>query len=375
MDQWLRRSMLRRAPFALLAVAVALAACVGSSSPAGAPGTGSPSPSRTESPPPPPPPPPIAPLTGLEVESEAIVRRPALAVKIDNATGARPQVGLERADIVYEEPVEGGITRFIAVFHSQGAPRVGPVRSARLTDLDVLAEYGRPLLSFSGAAGYVLRAVARADLVSLEHGRFGSLYRRDGSRPAPHNLFSSTQELWRAARNANATPAPSLFAFGDLPDPPPAATAASPSPGEASPSPPSPSWPSGARVTIPFAGSSWTAIWRWNADAGRYVRAHGTGPHRAATGRRIGAENVIVMRVRTQRRNQAAAARGTPELRLVGSGQAVLLRDGVRIPGRWSRASLDEQTVFTDMRGRPFVLAPGQTWIELVPTRIRPRYA
>ena len=196
-----------------------LSACTGSTPAAGP--SSSPSTTPIASPSPTPPPPVLAPLTGLQLTSAAILTRPALAVKIDNHTGARPQVGLHLADIVYEEPVEGGITRFIAIFHSRDASKVGPVRSARLTDLQVLAEYGRPLLAFSGAAGYVLKAVRKANLVSLPHGAYGSIYRRDSSQwVAPHNLFTSTKDLWRVARDRNTSPAPAKFGFGALVAPP-----------------------------------------------------------------------------------------------------------------------------------------------------------
>ena len=291
-----------------------------------------------------------------------------LAVKIDNHTGARPQIGLQLADIVYEEPVEGGITRFIAIFHSHDASKVGPVRSARLTDLQVLAEYGRPLLAFSGAAGYVLKAVRNANLVSLPHGAYGSIYRRDSSRwVAPHNLFTSTKDLWRVARDRHTSPAPEKFGFGALVAPPPA-----PMP-TASASPVPAAWPKGRKATIPFGGA-WTAVWRWDGKSQTYLRWNGAVPHRVVTGAQIGAANVLVMRVATERNNSQAAAHGTPELALVGSGEAVLLRNGIRIVGTWSRASLTSPTTFIDSLGRPFVFAPGNTWVELVPTKIKPRY-
>ena len=342
----------------LTAILLALSACT-TSSPNVAPSQ-SPSPSATS--PTPAPPPAFATLTGLRLKDPATNRRPALAVKIDNHIDGRPQVGLDRADVVYEEPVEGGITRFIAIFHSQDATKVGPVRSARLTDLEVLREYGKPLLSFSGAAGYVLKAIRKSEfLVSLPHGRFPSIYRRDSSRWfAPHNLFTSTKDLWRVGRGTSATPAPVLFGFGE-PAPPPPSTGAIPR------------WPRGRKATIPFGGS-YTAVWSYDGGSGRYLRWHGNVKHRTLTGGQVTAANVLVMRVATTRSNRDAAAHGTPELELVGSGEFVLLRNGIRIAGRWSRARPGAPTRFTDELGRPVLLAPGNTWIELVPTRIVPKY-
>ncbi|MGH2794296.1 MAG: DUF3048 domain-containing protein [Actinomycetota bacterium] len=365
---------MRRVIVSFLLLVVALAGCT-SSDPAGQP-TPSPSPTPSSpSPTPTPAPPLLAPLTGLRLASASILKRPALAIKIDNHTGARPQVALDRADIVYEEPVEGGITRFIAIFHSRDAGTVGPVRSARLTDLDVLAEYGRPLLSFSGAASYVLRSIRKANLVSLPHGAYGSIYRRNSSNwVAPHNLFTSTVSLWRVARDRHTSPAPRKFTYGALLPPPPVPQPSA-SPGATStPAPVIARWPSGRSVTVPFGGA-WTARWRYDARLRRYVRFHASRPHRLLNGTQVNAANVLIMRVGLQKRSLAAAAHGTPELALVGSGEAVLLRNGVRIVGRWSRARLHAPTVFTDKLGRPMMFNPGVTWVELVPTKIKPRYA
>ncbi|MFY9588056.1 MAG: DUF3048 domain-containing protein [Actinomycetota bacterium] len=357
----------------VLALGLLLGACT-DSTPSAKDKT-SPSPSISASTPVPPAPPPIAPLTGLRTTA-AILKRPALAIKIDNHSDARPQVNLDRADIVYEEPVEGGITRFIAVFHSRDADKIGPVRSARLTDLDVLAQFNRPLLAFSGAATYVLRAVRVAVrnklIISMPHGAFGGLYRRDNSRwVAPHNLFTSTGGLWRAARSRRPGPAPKLFTFGALVPPPPLPVAAS----SATPSPtPIPrAFPAGRRVIVPFGGA-YTADWRYAGRYRKYLRWTGGRSHRLVGGRQISASNVVIMIVRTSSKNRAAARKGTPQLGLVGSGPVVLYRNGVRVTGRWSRANLRSPTRFTDGFGRPMIFAPGNTWFELVPTRIHPRY-
>jgi hypothetical protein len=302
------------------------------------------------------------------VASKALARRPVLAVKIDNAVAARPHVGIDRADVVYELPVEGGITRFIAIYQSRDARAVGPIRSSRLSDIDLLAEYGRPLLAFSGAAGYVLDALAGANLVLLPHGANGSIYWRESGRYAPHNLMSATRPLYGAGAGRGATRPPRPFAFGELPaaipfrtwppEPPPRSTL----PGR-----------SGLHARISFSSESWTAVWDYRT--GLYRRSHGSVPHRTAGGTRITAQNVIIMSI-VSRIGGASDKAGntTPQLQFVGSGGAVLLRDGRRFEGRWSRASLAQATRFTDRRGRPFVLSPGNTWIEVVPTDVLPRY-
>lgn len=338
-----------------------LTSCTGSEPSA----TPSPSGSATLSSSPTPPPPVLAPFTGRVASSSAIARRGVLAIKIDNATAARPHVGLDLADVVYEEPVEGGITRFIALFHSRDARTVGPIRSARLADIDILGDYGRAILAYSGAAGYVEKELRSADhLILMRHGAFGSLYRRDRSRRAPHNLFSSTTALYGAARPKPTLEVPPLFSFEDaIPEPP------EPSPSPSATATPAAAWPSGKSVRIPFSSAAWTAVWRYNAATGLYRRWHGSNPHRVASGKQITAANVIVMKVRARPGSRAdGAGNTTPQLTLVGSGAATLLRDGVRIKGTWRRASLSAATTFTDQLGRPFVLASGNTWIELVPT-------
>ncbi|HYN98635.1 MAG TPA: DUF3048 domain-containing protein, partial [Actinomycetota bacterium] len=151
---------------------------------------------EVESPEPPPPPPePIrCPLTGVELPGGVDINRPAMAVKIDNHPRARPQTGLETADIVYEELVEGGLTRFLAIYHCGDAADLGPTRSARAVDPDILTQYAPVLLAYSGASPNVLAKVGRTPgVINLMHGSTGPAYSRRGGRPAPHNLYTSTE--------------------------------------------------------------------------------------------------------------------------------------------------------------------------------------
>ena len=134
------------------------------------------------------------PLTGLPVTQ----RRPALAVKIDNSPDARPQSGLNQADVVFEELVESGITRYIAVFHSTDAEVVGPVRSGRTSDLVILTNLNRPLFGSSGGNSGVLAELNEANLSNVIENRAPSAYYRDNSRDAPHNLYTSTAGLYGA---------------------------------------------------------------------------------------------------------------------------------------------------------------------------------
>ncbi len=158
------------------------------------------------------------PLTGRVRAGEDPPERPALTVKVENTSDAYPLAGLERADVIYEEPVEGGLTRFAAVFQCRDAGRVGPVRSARTTDPKILLPLGdEPLLAFSGAHPQVTAALESAGVVQLTETSANAAYERDDARSAPHNLFVSTKALYRVAEQTGAdTSLPNaLFTYDD----------------------------------------------------------------------------------------------------------------------------------------------------------------
>src|SRR5580700_3456406 len=160
-----------------------------------------PKPRPTASATPTPPPSPtqlLSPFTGEPVSSLG----PVLAVKIDNIVYARPQTGLIAADIVYVLPVEGGLTRFLAVFSSHFPPVIGPVRSARADDLQLLPQFGRPAFAFSGAQPQLQPVVEHSRIVNLYAGVVGGYYRND-NRIAPYNLFGRTRQLLAEAKGAS----------------------------------------------------------------------------------------------------------------------------------------------------------------------------
>ena len=143
-------------------------------------------------------PPIVAPLTGLPVDAE--ITRPALVVKIDNHPKARPQWGLNQADIVFEENVEM-LTRFAAVFHTNGSDPVGPIRSGRKQDVDLLESFNSPLFAWSGGNSEVTKLIRASTMIDLSHSSANQEggYRREGSRSAPHNLLADTSKLWTLA--------------------------------------------------------------------------------------------------------------------------------------------------------------------------------
>jgi hypothetical protein len=293
-------------------------------------------------------PPPVCPLTGRNAPGGKIPHRPALAVKIENLPEARPQAGLDRADIVYEEPVEGGITRFIALFQCNDAAKVGPIRSGRTTDPDILVQYGKPPLAYSGGANIVRKAIDRAGLTDISEPEAPQAYTRDPARVAPHNLFSTTAHLWAAAKLKTGAPHP-VFTYSDqlslkakrVRD-----------------------------VHLPFSSYS-DVHWAWSKKDGAWLRSHGTVPHLLTSGEQVQATNVVVQVVNVVPGQIIdPAGNPSPEVDVVGKGKAYVFRDGRMVAGRWVRASLHDVTTFVTRTGETIPLAPGSTWVELYPSTL-----
>jgi hypothetical protein len=287
------------------------------------------------------PPVPTCPLTGEDARG-GVPDRPALAVKVENYPEARPQAGLQSADLVYEEPVEGGITRFIVLFQCRDVDRVGPVRSVRTTDPQVLSQVGVPILAYSGGAPNVVRVVEDANLVPVDETRGGSAFTRDESRAAPHNLYADTGALYRVARDGAQAPAP-VFAYADEIQ------------GRSR---------RVSSIHLPFSSTYADVFWAWSRRAGEWRRSHGGVPHVDESGEPISAVNVVVQLVPV-----VVGPHGglTPHLELTGSGRAYVFRDGRMIVGRWERSSLHDVTTFVTKNGEEIALAPGRTWVELFP--------
>ena len=293
-------------------------------------------------------PPPPCPLTGHQAPGGAVPGRPVLAVKVENAPEARPQAGLDGADVVYEEPVEGGLTRFIVLFQCDDVDRVGPVRSVRTTDPDVLLQYGHPLVAHSGGARKVREAIAEADLIDLTETNAPDAFERDPTRSAPHNLYAATKGLYAVGDGGNTIPAP-VSSFSKRA-------------------------PTGARkvgsVHLSFSWSS-DVYWSWSKRDGAWLRSHGDEAHVLESGDQVSSTNVVVQVVEVHAGEIVdAAGNPSPEVTLTGSGRAYVFRDGRMIVGRWQRADLTDITTFTTKTGEEVELAPGNTWIELFPATL-----
>jgi len=288
------------------------------------------------------------PLTGLPIE-EARAGRPALIVKIDNAPKGRPQAGINQADVVLEEMVEGGITRLAVVFHSQDAASVGPVRSARTTDILFGTALNRPLFAYSGANATFAGQVASSALVDVGQGKSAGDYRRERGRPQTYDLFSSVPSLYDGAPTTAGVP-PRLFTYR-AEGQPLAAAGAAPTNG----------------VSMSYKANVTTAVaWAWDAPSGTWKRTQNGSPHVDADGAQVAPRNVVVQFVSYRDTGQKDRSGATvPEADLVGEGDVWVFSDGKVAEGRWRKASAEAVTEYLDKAGTPIGLTPGQTWIEL----------
>jgi hypothetical protein len=280
---------------------------------------------------------PTAPLTGLPDPTRVTAHRPAVTVKLDNTYEAHPQFGTNQADVVYEEIVEGGITRLAAVFNSSAPARVGPVRSVRRTDREVVYPLGG-IFVFSGGAQYAIDSIKTAPVKLFSESNAGSMMFRDFHRPPPHNLFADVARLIHQ---------------GGSPRPPqPLFTYSSARPSLAGPV---------TSFTVGFA-SGYATSYRWNARTRSWDRSIFGAPDRDAFGHVVSPQNVIVMWVHYR---GGVGVEGA-EAVLTGTGAAQIFTKHSSIRGRWSRASLKRPIVYTNHAGKVIALTPGRTWVELL---------
>ena len=308
-----------------------------------------------------PPPGPIEPLTGEPLDDSSIMERPALAVKIGTSSVGRPQTGINQADMLIEVRVES-ITRLIAVFHSQGADSLGPTRSARSSDPDILANFGQPVFGHSGANPGVLRELdqgqANGKLYELRWDDLPDDYWRVGDRVAPFNLYTTTSAIWRAAPSHLEAPEP-LFQYRREGEALP--SSAQPVPG----------------VEIRYSGGGGAiAHFAWDDEAEAWPRWQDGTPHvdlpRHPDGTpdpdvepvQVAPANVVVLQ--TNYTGSAADPRSPQAITVdPNGGVALVFTDGHLIRGRWTRPSASQPWQVTDSDGNPVRLTPGQTFIVL----------
>jgi hypothetical protein len=286
----------------------------------------------------------VWPLTGLPAGPDDPIDRAAIAVKVSNSSAARPQIGLDVADIVIEERVEG-ITRLIAVFHSTASAPVGPIRSARDTDIDLLGSLGRPVFVWGGANEGVAARVAGANVVSFNVDPDAAEDKfRDDARPAPDNLFiDSTDAFWAKAGDATPARAP-------VPVPPAPPAEGTPLPGTPTPG-----------VAVDYGGTRADFVWDVNREG--WVRLQDGTPHVVADGTVLAPTNVVLL---VTPYGTAPSDPASPIALTTGTGDATVLIGGNAVDATWSRpTAADPYTLIDDATGRPLVLAAGRTWIGL----------
>lgn len=341
--QWANRRRVRWPLGAVAAVALLLAAC--SSPPASPPSEAGPTTAAAPGP---------ATTTSTTTTTAPAPTTPALpglpggtvlAVKIDNTAGARPRVGVDKAAVVYVEPVEGGLTRLLAAF-STGAgelpPEVGPIRSARESDVALLANWGRVALAFSGASAFTRGVVDQANLAAIPYDTSTQGYRRAGDRRAPYNVIGSTEALIARAGTGPTTSDPG-FRFG----------------------PAGPGGTQGLSVTTAWPASRVT--FSWDGPSGRYLLTTDGRPDVVAGGPQLGAATVVVQEVPARlSANRDVNGAQTPVVDVVGTGAVTVLRDGFAWRGQWSRPDLGSPTGYT-AGGHPITMASGPVWVLLVP--------
>lgn len=285
----------------------------------------------------------VAPLTGEQIAVGALTA-PSLAAKVDNHPAARPQIGLERTDIVFEELVEGGLTRYVAVWHSDVPDVIGPVRSIRPMDPDIISPLGG-IIAYSGGQSRFVEMMRAAPVVNAIHGMpdTADTFFRGDNAFAPHNVLVRAPQV--IAQHGELAPPAQQFAFSDS-----IASATATKDGVPT-----------SRIDLVFGGWS-TPSWRWSPETERWLRFQTGGAQDTdAQGDQLSAVNIVVLRVPVQ------VIQSIPTTQLIGSGEAWVSTGGATVRATWSKRSMTAPIRILDAQGVAVRLAPGNTWVELVP--------
>jgi hypothetical protein len=298
----------------------------------------------------------VYPLTGLPIDDPAKAARPALSIKIENEAEARPQSGLQEADVVYETLIEGGDTRFVAVFQSTDADPAGPIRSVRPTDPFICAPIGG-LFAYSGGTPKFIDAIRAVPIVDIGQSGHEAAYFRRSDKSGDHSLYSSTARLYKAGEGSTAKAPPQIFSYVR--------------PGASF---------DGAGIApathVDTVVGNQKLSWEYDPAKG-WLRSINGKSHTVEGGDQISATNVVVQSVAWVPSEGDVDTIGSQVYvaEMIGSGDALVVSDGKVIKGKWSKPSMDAITTYTDAAGKPIALKPGRTWVELAnsdkPTTVR----
>ena len=275
---------------------------------------------------------------------------PILAVKIDDTSLARPQIGLEEADVVYIEQVEGGLTRLAAIFSSVIPQNIGPVRSARVSDIDILSQYGKVIFAFSGAQRAMLTVISNSNLWDYGAQRSSpTIYTRDETRPSPYDMVLRADLLLERAKADEREIAISKsvgWSFGEAP-----------AGGVAIDS-----------VTVQWPASKYEAT--WSKAERRWLLSNGGVANFAASGKQLGPTTFVIQTVEmSDSIYRASDGSYTPLSETVGTGAGYILRDGRSFKANWSRPAAESGTTWTLADGSEIKFAAGSIWVALTDRR------
>ncbi|WP_372595390.1 DUF3048 domain-containing protein [Actinotalea sp.] len=288
------------------------------------------------------------PLTG--VATDELVDRPAVSVKVENTSSARPQSGLEQADVVWETIVEFEVSRLVAVYQSQVPTEVGPVRSVRPMDIPIAASLHGPLV-FSGGQAGILALVPAAGIQAISHDAGAAGLARVSWRSAPHNVYGNVETFMASADSTHSSAPPEQFVFARSLETSGAVLSGTPA------------------TTISFRLSAQSSpSWTWDEGSSLWLRSEGSTPAMANSGARLSATNVVAVTApHPDSGFDAQQGAPVPTYSLVGEGPVTVATGGRTVEGTWRKSATDEPLQLFDADGSPLLLAPGATWVELVP--------
>jgi len=285
----------------------------------------------------------VAALTGEDIDAGSLAR-PALSAKIDNHPSARPQVGLDEADIVFEELVEGGLTRYVAIWHSNLPAEIGPVRSVRPMDPEIVSPFGG-VFAYSGGQVRFIQMMQATPVYNAIHGQpdtEATFYRTD-AKIAPHNVLVKAQEL--IAEHLDKAAPPKMFDYAASLEESSAVVAGNPL----------------VTLNTRFSGFS-NPSWEWDGTQNKFLRFQTNGAaDSASSGNQVGATNVIVLFVAID------VIEDIPTTRLVSQGTGWVATGGSIIEINWIKATPESPIVLTTTSGDTVLLGKGNTWLELLP--------